>query len=128
MHETVIAERLVGMIETEARARGLTAVRRARLRVGRMAAFELEHLEVCLKGMPQQGLLAGAAFEIEEAPVRLRCGSCGDEHVDARFDDIAFAHRIAHAPEFYRAPACPKCGAFDAALVDGKGFEVLSLE
>ncbi len=128
MHETVICERLVGIIEREARQRGLSRVTRAKLRVGKMAAFELEHLEICLKGMPQQGMLSGTAFEIEEAPVTLKCGACGKQHVDARFDDIAFAHRIAHAPEFYLAPPCPSCGSSEVAIVDGRGLDLLAIE
>lgn len=128
MHETVICERLVGIIEREARQRGLSRVTRAKLRVGKMTAFELEHLEVYLKGMPQKGLLADTSFEIEEAPVTLKCSECGKLRVDSRFDDMAFAHRIAHAPEFYLAPACPSCGSSETEIVDGKGLDLLAIE
>lgn len=128
MHEMALCERIVGMIAREARDRGLANVLRARLRVGKMEAFEVTQLEVCLKGMPEKALLARTTYEIDEAPVTLECASCGVRQVDDRFDDTAFAHRIAHAPEFYRAPACPKCGGSNSKIVDGKGIEVIEIE
>ena len=128
MHEMAICETLVGLIEREARARGLKSVRRARLRVGKMAAFELSQLTICLKGMPQRGLLRDTAFEIEEIPVTLKCRLCGATSVDERFDDLGFAHSIAHAPEFYMPLPCPSCGGSGLDLVSGKEREVALVE
>ncbi len=127
MHEMAICEALAGAIEREAQSRGLSRVSRAQLRVGKMLAFELEQLEICLKGMPQQSLLSGTTFELEEASVRIRCRNCSAERIDTRFDDMAFAHRIAHAPEFYRPEACPSCGSLEADIIDGRDYRVLDL-
>jgi len=128
MHEMAICETLVGLIEHEARARNLKNVKKARLRVGKMAAFELTQLTICLKGMPQKTLLKDTAFEVEEVPVTLKCRLCGATSVDERFNNLSFAHSIAHAPEFYMPLACPSCGGSASDIVSGKEREVASIE
>lgn len=128
MHEMAICETLVSLIESEARAQGIKNVKRARLRVGKMAAFELSALIICLKGMPQRGLLKDTSFEVEEVPVRLKCRLCGETAVDERFEDAGFAHSIAHAPEFYMPLPCPSCGASSSEIVSGREREVASVE
>lgn len=128
MHEMAICETIVALITTEAKKRGLTQVRRVTLHVGKMAAFKKEQLLIFLKGIPQKKLLTKTSFKIKEIPVTLECKSCEAQQVDTRFDDLSFAHRIAHAPEFYQPLPCPKCGATDAKIVSGKEQEVLEIE
>ena len=127
MHETAIAETILDIIDKEAKKSNIAAVRKARLRIGRMAAFEKTNLELCLATY-RGGSMAAIDFEIEEVPVRLKCSSCGHHFTDRRFEDKAFAHLTAHAPALYLPPPCPGCGHPEAHMVSGQEMELISIE
>lgn len=128
MHELAIAQRIIGVIEDEAAKNCITRVTSARLRIGRMAAFQKEQLEFCLASYEKAGTLEGMAFEVEEVPVELVCAACGKRFVDNRFDDEAFAHEVAHAPALYAPPPCPACGAAETEIIAGREMELASIE
>lgn len=127
MHELAISEDVCRMIEEEAGRRGIKKVAGARLKIGRMRAFEKHHLEICLKGRPPGSAIDGMDFCIEEVPVVLECASCRKHFTDARFDDASFAHKISHAPCFYMPPACPSCGAGESKMISGNEMELVSI-
>lgn len=127
MHEIALAETILQIIDKEAKKSNIATVRKARLRIGRMAAFEKTNLELCL-GTFRDGSMAAIDFEIEEVPVRLKCSSCGQLFNDQRFEDKAFAHLTAHAPGLYLPPPCPGCGHPKAHMVSGQEMELISIE
>lgn len=127
MHEIAIAETILDIIDKEAKKNNIATVRKARLRIGRMAAFEKTNLEMCLATY-RGGSMAAIDFEIDEMPVSLRCSSCGQQFTDERFEDRSFAHLTAHAPALYQPPPCPGCGHPKAHMVSGQEMELISIE
>ncbi len=128
MHELSIAQKIIETIEEEANKSGLERVISAKLKIGRMAAFQKEQLEFCLVTYEKTDMLEDMRFEIEEVPVGLKCKACGQEYLDARFDDAEFAHDIAHAPALYIPPPCPSCSSDDVTMVSGNEMTLVSIE
>ena len=128
MHELSIAQKILETIEEEATKNGMTKVRRAKLRIGKMAAFQKEQLEFCLKTYEKDEMLEDMNFDIEEVPVELICKSCAQKFLDARFDDPEFAHDIAHAPSLYLPPPCPSCSSEDVTMISGNEMTLMSIE
>lgn len=128
MHELAIAQRIIEVIEAEAVKNGISKVRLARLKIGKMAAFQKEQLEFCLSSYEKNGALEGMKFEIEEVPVSISCKNCGKIFGDNRFDDEEYAHHIAHAPALYAAPECPACRSANVSVISGSEMELVSIE
>jgi len=128
MHELSIAQKIIETIEAEALKNGMAKVRRAKLKIGKMAAFQKEQLEFCLSTYEKNPILEGITFEITEIPVELTCNVCGRNFTDPRFDDNEFAHDIAHAPALYFAPPCPACASEEISIVAGREMELTSIE
>ena len=128
MHEMAICETICKVIEREALKKGISSVKTAKLRVGKMEAFEKATLELCLKTLNSQVLNVKTVFEIEEVPVTLKCSSCNKTYTDSRFDDANFAHQTAHAAAFYLAPHCPSCDCDSSEIITGKEMELVSIE
>lgn len=128
MHELSIAQRIIEIIEAEAEKNGIAKVRRARLKVGKMAAFQREQLEFCLMSYEKGDALKGMVFDIEEISVKLECAKCKKIFDDGRFSDAEFAHEIAHAPLLYSPPNCPECGCVESEIVSGREMEIVEIE
>lgn len=128
MHELSIAQRIIEIIEEEAAKNGIAKVALAKLKIGKMAAFQKEQLEFCLSSYEKNETLEDMRFEIEEVPVSISCKTCGKNFIDSRFDDGEFAHHIAHAPALYEAPECPSCKSTDVAVTSGREMELVSIE
>jgi len=127
MHEMAIGETMLKIIDEQARKNNFTRIKSAKLRIGRMEAFEKANLELCLKTY-NGGTLSDTKFEIEDVPVTLKCRECNQTYTDERFDDYGFAHRVAHAPGLYTPDPCPKCGSTSAEIATGKEMEIVSIE
>ncbi len=128
MHELSICQKIIETIENEAVKNGMSKVRSAILRVGKMAAFQKDQLGFCLSTYEKSEMLAGMTFEIEEVPVELECNACHQRYVDARFDDDEFAHSIAHAPGLFIPPPCPVCTSDDVAMIAGDELTLVSID
>ena len=127
MHEIAISETILKVIAAEAKKRDMKKLRSAKLKIGRMKAFQKDNLVICLKGYGNNSALSGMDFEIIETPVKLECDSCHKKFGDPRFDELHFAHSISHAPEFYVPPACPDCGSSRSKVVEGNEMELVSI-
>lgn len=79
MHEMSLAQNILDIARQELQARGCTRLTGVHLRCGALAGVEVSSLrfgfEVLLQGTPDET----ARLEIEEVPLRLRCGVCGAE-------------------------------------------------
>ncbi|MFH0800181.1 MAG: hydrogenase maturation nickel metallochaperone HypA [Pseudomonadota bacterium] len=128
MHELSIAQTIIETVAEKAVENGFTKVASAKLRIGKMAAFQREQLEFCLSSYEKAPALEGMSFDIEEVPVELACAPCGKRFADSRFDDCEFAHHIAHAPALYLPPDCPACSSGDVSVVAGREMELSSIE
>lgn len=128
MHEINIVRSIVEIIEASAVQMKLGLVHLARLKMGRMTAFQADQVKVYLSCFEKKDILKGMKFEIEEVPVTLSCNICGECYQDDRFDDETFAHEVAHAPAFYLPPQCPACGAKEVKIASGDELELVSIE
>jgi hydrogenase nickel incorporation protein HypA/HybF len=127
MHEMAIGETILKIIDQEAKKNSFTKIKSAKLRIGRMEAFEKANLELCLKTY-NGGALSDTKFEIEDVPVSLKCTSCKECYMDTRFDNYDFAHKTAHAPGLYTPVPCPECGSIKAEITGGQEMEIVSIE
>lgn len=128
MHEFKIAQKVIEIIETKAKHNAIAKVKVARLRIGRMAAFQKEQLEFCLSSFGKNDALEGVKFEIDEVPVGIQCKVCGHCFTDEHFNDAEFAHTIAHAPGLYSPPPCPSCSSEKGTIISGEEIELISIE
>jgi len=75
VHEYSLVSALVQRAEAEARARHATAVTRLRVRIGSLAGVEPELLASAFT-LCREGLLEGAALEIERVEANWACPRC----------------------------------------------------
>ena len=106
----------------------ISKVRAVKLKIGKMAAFETEQLEFALASSEKNEALEGIKFHIDEVPVEIECKDCGKRYIDDRFNDMNFAHQIAHAPALYTPPKCPCCKSEDVTIIAGREMELTSIE
>lgn len=128
MHELALAQQLVGIIEENAKKHGLKSVKHATLKVGKMAAFKPENVQFCFDSYQKSDLLKDVKLQIIETAVVLHCNACDYEWADARFDDIDFAHDIAHNPIQYQPPLCPECGSTNSKIIAGNEMQLIDIE
>jgi hydrogenase nickel incorporation protein HypA/HybF len=111
VHELAVAERLLEIVEQEARPYAGARVRRISLRIGRLSAVVPEALRFAFDVITRGGIAEGAALEIEEMPLSIRCHACNEVfQVEDPF------------------MICPRCGGCDVELVSGRELEIRSME
>ena len=111
MHELGLAQELVEQLEQIARREGARQVVLVRLEMGAMCGVDRDAFEFAFPEAARGSLVEGAALEITEIPVCVRCRSCGKES----------------APQ-YPAFHCEACGSFDVDIISGRDFRMLSME
>ena len=79
MHEYSIVQSLLDRVESEAAARGATAVHKLRLQIGEMSGVETDLLRSAYETFTDRSICAGAELEIVPVPVRWGCPACGSE-------------------------------------------------
>ncbi len=112
MHELSIAVDLIDAASERAREEGAAHIRAVYLRIGPLSGVVIRALESAFEIASQGTLADGAVLDVEEVPVILYCGSCGDEK--AIEDVISFC--------------CPDCGLPSADIRSGRELEVKALE
>jgi hydrogenase nickel incorporation protein HypA/HybF len=128
MHETSLATKVVAASVEEARRRGVRRVQSIRLRVGALWGTAPESLEFHVSLQAQGTALAGASLNVQTVPVVARCGACGREVKDARLDNPAFLHTLAHGPILVEALLrCPACGAAEVSIQQGRELEIVAM-
>lgn len=76
MHEYGIVREILDRIDAEARARGATAVRTVRLRIGALSGVEPELLGLAFDAFAGGTLSAGARLEVASVAARWECPAC----------------------------------------------------
>lgn len=112
MHEMSLAKEILAIAGEAAEAAGARHTLRVRVGVGWLLQVEKQslvfYLEVLRRDYPR---LAGAAFDLTEESVRVRCRSCGSETAQ---QDWGFS--------------CGACRSTDVEVVAGDRLEVLDME
>lgn len=115
MHEMSLAQSILDIARQELEARGCTRLTGVRLRCGALAGVEVSSLcfgfDVLLKGTPDET----ASLEIEEVPLLLRCGACGET--------FGGEGRLA------LWEPCPRCGEqLGHEVLQGKELNIVAVE
>ena len=112
MHEASIAQHIVDSLSERIESGAVDGiVRRIFLRVGRMTAVVPSNLIFMFEVIAKDTPLDGAILEIEEVPVRCRCGDCG---VESGIDGPFFE--------------CPACSSGSVEILSGRELVIESLE
>jgi hydrogenase nickel incorporation protein HypA/HybF len=113
MHELSIAESILDAVRRELATRpGATPVR-VGLRVGELAAIDVDSLSFCFDAILRGTAWEGLQLDARICPQRRICGSCGNE-----FAVIAYA------------AACPACASLNTRVSSGDelDFDYLEVE
>jgi hydrogenase nickel incorporation protein HypA/HybF len=111
MHETVIVEGLMRILEQQAARHGAERILRVRVKAGRLRAVEPAQLVSCFEMFAEGTIAEGATLTVETVPVRARCKACGTEFEVPR----------------YRFE-CPGCGGGDVEVVQGQELYIESFD
>ncbi len=79
MHEMAIAESILQIIEQELQKHGCTKLTLVQIRYGALSQVVPDSLILCFEAITKDGPYADALLELEEVPLVLCCGSCGQE-------------------------------------------------
>jgi len=111
MHELSICQALVDQLRDLAARESAHRITRVLLRVGPMSGVVAELLEHAFPIAAAETVADGAAIAIEDAPVRVRCRTCGAE-TDAEPGSLV----------------CGDCGDFRTDLLTGDELLLVSVE
>jgi hydrogenase nickel incorporation protein HypA/HybF len=111
MHELSVCLSLLDQVQRIADDHGATRVERIRLRIGPLSGVEAGLLKNAYPLAAAGTIAAGAALEIESAPVRVHCSECAEE------SDVS-ANRL----------LCARCGSHRTRLISGDEMLLASLE
>ncbi len=113
MHELTIAQNIVNIVQEEiARQNLLGKVKLIRFKAGKMNAIIPESLQFGFAATTKDSAaMRDAVLEIEEIPLKVRCGSCRREE-------------IIDEPQFI----CSQCGSGDLEILSGKEMFVDNFE
>lgn len=110
MHELMLAESVIGIVESAAKKANAHRVTKVKLALGALAHVDPEALVYCCELIGRDGLTAGARFEVERTPGQARCGNC------ARIVEI----------DHIGAP-CPGCGGHQLDITAGEEMQVIDI-
>jgi len=111
MHELSLAQEAVRLIVEDATRRGIKQVTLVKILVGEWTAVLPEAFQLAFECASRGTLAEGARLEIEEAPARALCSTCGLEF---------------HPEEWILL--CPSCSTPGARLLSGREMQVVSYE
>ena len=111
MHEMSLCEGIRTVIEDQARAHDVKAVKRVRLEIGRFAGVEKPAMEFAFDVVMRGSVAEGAVLEMIDLPGRAMCYDCMKEvEIEDRLDP------------------CPECGGGKLMPVAGDEMRIKDLE
>lgn len=111
MHEMSLCEGIREVVEGQARANGVTAVRAVRLEIGRFAGVEKPALEFAFDIVMRGSVAEGARLEMLDLPGRAMCYDCMHE--------VEIEDRLA---------PCPDCGGGKLMPTGGDEMRIKDME
>ena len=111
MHEMSLCEGIRDVIEAQAHANGVTAVRAVRVEIGRFAGVEKPALEFAFDVVMRGSVAEGATLEMLDLPGRAMCYDCMHEvEIENRLDP------------------CPDCGGGRLMPTGGDEMRIKDME
>ena len=111
MHEMSLAEGVVQIVETTARANDASAVRAVWLELGALSHVEHDALRFSFEVVKRGTVADSARLEIQTTPGRAWCMPCGNSVDLARLGD-----------------PCPRCGSHQLQVTQGEEMRVKEIE
>lgn len=111
MHEMSLCEGIRQVIEDQARAHDVKAVKRVRVEIGRFSGVEKPALEFAFDVVMRGSVAEGATLEMIDLPGRAMCYDCVKE--------VEIGDRLA---------PCPDCGGGKLMPVSGDEMRIKDLE
>ena len=111
MHEMSLAEGIVQIVETTAKANDASAVRAVWLELGVLSHVEQEALRFSFEVVKRGTVADGARLEIRTTPGRAWCMPCSEAVDLARLGD-----------------PCPRCGSHQLQVTQGDEMRVKEIE
>jgi len=111
MHEMSICERIVQVLEEQARTHCYQRVKKVWLEIGPLAGVELEALRFSFEVVARGTLTEGAGLEIIQPPGEAWCLTC-DKLVAIR----------------ERFDSCPECGGYRLRVTSGDQLRIKELQ
>ena len=111
MHEMSLAEGIVQIVESTARANAANAVRAVWLELGALSHVEQEALRFSFDVVKRGTVAADARLEVVTTPGRAWCMPCGVAVDLARLGD-----------------PCPACGSYQLQVTQGEEMRVKDIE
>ncbi len=110
MHELGIAGEILSVILTEAARHEAKKVTEVTVRVGVLRGIVPENLRFLFGNLAGDTIASGAPLVVEEEPVVIECGKCGESETAAM------------------AWECPSCKCPDIAVRGGDSLSIVSVE
>lgn len=111
MHEMSLAEGIVQIVESTARANSAQEVRAVWLELGALSHVELEALRFSFEVVKRGTVAEGARLEVISTPGQAWCMPCGVAVDLARLGD-----------------PCPNCGSYQLQVTQGEEMRVKEIE
>ena len=111
MHELMLAESVIGIIEAAAKQAPGRRVVRVRLALGQLAHVEPEALLYCCELVGRDSVAAQAEYLVERTPGQAWCMPCAQT--------VALPGPI---------EPCPLCGAYQLTITGGQDMRVIDIE
>jgi hydrogenase nickel incorporation protein HypA/HybF len=111
MHEMALAEGMLEIVESAARANAAARVSLVRLELGALSQVEPEALRFSFDVVTRGTLAEGAQLEFLPIAGRAWCMPCGESVVLPRLGE-----------------ACPRCGSYQLQVTEGDEMRVKDIE
>lgn len=111
MHELGIAQNILDIVQQSVPDGQVSAVKKIRIRVGRLSGVVPDSLEFCIKALLSETGMKQAGLAMETMPTVSLCRDCRQKFT---VDDFVFS--------------CPACKSANLELISGKELEVVDIE
>jgi len=111
MHEMGIMNDVLTTCEKVARDAGKTRITHIELTVGELTEIQDFALEFAFEALSPETMAKGATLSFTMIPPKSQCRTCGKVYEHDRFDML-----------------CPECKGFDVELLQGREFQIDSIE
>jgi hydrogenase nickel incorporation protein HypA/HybF len=112
VHEGPVTESILKIVLDYAEEKKAERVTKVHVTIGEMTGYVEDSIRFYWDSLTVGTKAEGAELEISYVPIRIKCGSCGNEYI---------------APDQFSL-FCPSCGFFGGTTVTGKELTVDSIE